>query len=122
LRWFHFGSIEQDGSSLYLTRAQKVSSVEVPKILLSIGGGEIAHFLEWVDFSGNSVQPPLAPLTDPTNGLTFPNFDVTVNPLLQDKPDIPGCVRVYQPESAALRADPANLSGPDRCGGRQLSH
>lgn len=80
---FHFGSIEQGGSSLYPTLAQKVSSVEVLKILLSIGGDEIAHFLEWVDFSGNSVQPPLAPLTDPTNGLTFPNFDLTVNPLLQ---------------------------------------
>jgi hypothetical protein len=45
--------------------------------------------VEWVDFSGNGVQPPLAPFTDPTNGLTFPNFDVIepggtrVNPLLQ---------------------------------------
>jgi hypothetical protein len=41
-----------------------------------------------VDFSGNSVQPPLAPLTDPTNRLTFPNFDAIdakggVNPKLQ---------------------------------------
>jgi hypothetical protein len=50
------------------------------------GGDEIAHFLEWVDFSGNSVQPPLAPLTDPTNGLTFPNFDLTVKPLLETNP------------------------------------
>ena len=80
---FHFASIEQGGSSLYLTLAQKVSSIEVLKIMLSIGGDEIAHFLEWVDFSGNSVQPPVAPVTDPTNGLTFPNFDATVNPLLQ---------------------------------------
>jgi hypothetical protein len=29
------------------------------------------------------VQPPIAPLTDPTNGLTFPNFDETFNPALQ---------------------------------------
>jgi len=49
----------------------------------SNGGDEICHFLEWVDFSGNGVQPPVAPLTDPTNGLTFPNFDATPNPLLQ---------------------------------------
>lgn len=107
---FHFGSIEQGGSSLYPTLAQKVSSVEVLKILLSIGGDEIAHFLEWVDFSGNSVQPPLAPLTDPTNGLTFPNFDATVNPLLQTNlifpvpcefisPDLPRCA-VIRPTSA----------------------
>jgi len=80
---FHFGSIEQGGSSLYFTLAQKVSSLEVLRILLSIGGDEIAHFLEWVDFSGNSVQPPIAPLKDPTNGLIFPNFDKTVDPLLQ---------------------------------------
>ncbi len=80
---FHFGTIEQGGSSLYSTLAQKVSSVEVLKIVLSIGGDEVAHFLEWVDFAGNSVQPPVAPLA-PANGLPgFPNFDLTVNPLLQ---------------------------------------
>jgi hypothetical protein len=80
---FHFGFIEQGGSSLYATLSQKVSSPEVLKITLGIGGDEICHFLEWVDFSGNSVQPPVAPVTDPTTGLTFPNFDVTQNPLLQ---------------------------------------
>jgi ferritin-like protein len=80
---FHFGMIEQTGTSLYAVLAQKATNAEVLKILLSIGGDEIMHFLEWVDFSGNGVQPPLAPLTDPTNGLTFPNFDVTVNPALQ---------------------------------------
>jgi hypothetical protein len=80
---FHFGSIEQGGSSLYLTLSQKVSSLEVLKITMSIGGDEICHFLEWVDFSGNGVQPPIAPFTDPTNGLTFPNFNSPPNPLLQ---------------------------------------
>jgi hypothetical protein len=80
---FHFASIEQGGSSLYPTLGQNVSNVEVLRIVMSIGGDEVAHFLEWVDFAGNSVQPPVAPLTDPTNGLTFPNFDATPNPLLQ---------------------------------------
>jgi hypothetical protein len=81
---FHFGSIEQGGSSLYATLSHKVSSLEVLKITVSIGGDEVAHFLEWVDFAGNGVQPPVAPFTDPTNGLTFPNFDATPqNPLLQ---------------------------------------
>jgi hypothetical protein len=80
---FHFGTIEQGGSSLYATLGQKVSSVEVLKITMSIGGDEVAHFLEWVDFAGNSVQPPVAPLAA-ANGLpAFPNFDATVNPLLQ---------------------------------------
>ncbi|MGA2695083.1 MAG: ferritin-like domain-containing protein [Terriglobales bacterium] len=80
---FHFAFIEQGGSSLYATMAQKVSDPQVLKIVLSIGGDEVAHFLEWVDFAGNGVQPPVAPFTDPTNGLMFPNFNATGNPLLQ---------------------------------------
>jgi hypothetical protein len=71
---FHFGFIEQGGSSLYAALSQKVSSREVLKITLGIGGDEIAHFLEWVDFSGNGVQAPVAPFTDDASGLTFPNF------------------------------------------------
>jgi hypothetical protein len=80
---FHFGFIEQAGSSLYATLSQKVHSAEVLKITLSIGGDELCHFLEWVDFAGNAVQPTVAPLAA-ANGLpAFPNFDATVNPLLQ---------------------------------------
>jgi hypothetical protein len=71
---FHFASIEQGGTSLYASFAQHAASSEVLEILLGIGGDEVAHFLEWVDFAGNAVQRPVAPLTDPTNGLTFPNF------------------------------------------------
>ena len=106
---FHFGFIEQAGSSLYATLSQKVSSREVLQITLSIGGDEICHFLEWVDFSGNGVQPPIAPFTDPTNGLTFPNFNSPPNPLLQTNlifpvpcefisPDLPLCA-VIRPTS-----------------------
>src|SRR5580693_7066429 len=79
---FHFGYIEQGGSSLYAALSQKVTSLEVLKITLGIGGDEIAHFLEWVDFAGNGVQPPVAPVSD--EGLTFPNFFVTPGtPLFQ---------------------------------------
>ncbi|MBV9157337.1 MAG: hypothetical protein JO097_13820 [Acidobacteriaceae bacterium] len=78
---FHFGFIEQGGSSLYQALSQKVSSLEVLKITLGIGGDEIAHFLEWVDFSGNAVQVPVAPVSD--EGLTFPNFFNPLNPLIQ---------------------------------------
>jgi len=76
---FHFGYIEQGGSSLYQALGQKVSSLEVLKITLGIGGDEVAHFLEWVDFAGNGVQAPVAPVTD--GGLTFPDF--FTNPPLQ---------------------------------------
>src|SRR5580693_6085600 len=78
---FHFGYIEQGGSSLYASMSQKVTDPEVLEITLGIGGDEIAHFLEWVDFSGNGVQGPVAPFTDPISGLSFPNF--FTNPPLQ---------------------------------------
>jgi hypothetical protein len=71
---FHFGMIEQGGSSLYAAMSQKVSDPEVLEITLGIGGDEIAHFLEWVDFAGNGVQQPVAPFTDPISGLSFPDF------------------------------------------------
>jgi TAT (twin-arginine translocation) pathway signal sequence len=71
---FHFGAIEQGGTSLYATLSQKVTSAEVLRITLSIGGDEIAHFLEWVDFAGNGVQQPVAPFKDAITGLSFPDF------------------------------------------------
>jgi hypothetical protein len=71
---FHFGYIEQGGSSLYASMSQKVTDPQVLEITLGIGGDEIAHFLEWVDFAGNGVQAPVAPFTDPISGLTFPDF------------------------------------------------
>jgi hypothetical protein len=80
---FHFGYIEQGGSSLYAVMSQKVQDPEVLSVTLGIGGDEIAHFLEWVDFSGNGVQPPVAPFTDSISGLTFPNFFSPLNPAIQ---------------------------------------
>src|SRR5580698_5828207 len=80
---FHFGYIEQGGSSLYGSLIQKATDLEVVKLLFGIGGDEVAHFLEWVDFSGNAVQSPVAPFTDSISGLTFPNFFDPLNPLIQ---------------------------------------
>jgi hypothetical protein len=80
---FHFGQIEQGGTSLYAALSQKVTDPEVLQITLGIGGDEIAHFLEWVDFAGNGVQAPVAPFTDHKTGLRFPNFFSPLNPLIQ---------------------------------------
>jgi hypothetical protein len=80
---FHFGYIEQGGSSLYAAMSQKVTDPEVLEITLGIGGDEIAHFLEWVDFAGNGVQAPVAPFADSVSGLKFPNFFSPLNPLIQ---------------------------------------
>ena len=67
---FHFGTIEQGGTSLYPSLAQRVSDPEVLRILLSIGPTETMHFQTWADKAGNAP-----PLTDPTNGLVFPNLN-----------------------------------------------
>jgi hypothetical protein len=75
---FHFAFIEQGGSSLYPTMALKVTDAEVLRIVLSIGGVEIDHFGLWHDKAGNAVSKPLAPLTDPETGVTFP--DLNSNP------------------------------------------
>ena len=72
---FHFAMIEQGGSSLYPSLAQRVSSKEVLRILLSIGPTETMHFQTWHDKAGNAVSPPLAPLTDPKDkSLVFPDL------------------------------------------------
>jgi len=80
---FHFGQIEQGGTSLYAALSQKVTDPEVLQITLGIGGDEIAHFLEWVDFAGNGVQAPVAPFSDHLSGLKFPNFFNPDNPTTQ---------------------------------------
>jgi len=73
---FHFAFIEQGGSSLYPSLAQRVSDVEVLRILLSIGPTETSHFQTWHDKAGNAVQPTLGPLADPDDpGLTFGNLN-----------------------------------------------
>jgi len=70
---FHFAFIEQGGSSLYPALAQKVTNLEVLRVLLSIGASEIMHFQTWHDKAGNAP-----PLTD--GNLTFPPFDGSVDP------------------------------------------
>src|SRR6202030_699474 len=67
---FHFATIEQGGNSLYPSMAQRATSVEVLRILLSIGPTEAMHLQTWHDKAGNAP-----PLKDPTNGLEFPNLD-----------------------------------------------
>ena len=67
---FHMPTIEQGGSSLYPSMAQRATSVEVLRILISIGPTETMHFQTWSDKAGNAP-----PLTDPTNGLVFPDLN-----------------------------------------------
>jgi hypothetical protein len=71
---FHFAFIEQAGTSLYATLSQRVSSPEVLRITISIGGSEIMHFQVWHDKAGNAVA-----LTDNQPGGTLTFVDLAHN-------------------------------------------
>jgi Ferritin-like domain len=108
---FHFAWIEQAGTSVYASLAQRVTHDEVLRILLSIGGTEIMHFQTWQDKAGNAP-----PLTDPTNGLVFPDLnadgELTQTNLIMPEPTIflnrtfPICsiIRPTETDGAAARA------------------
>src|SRR5438874_795275 len=72
---FHFPTIEQGGSSLYPSLAQRATNVEVLRILISIGPTETMHFQTWSDTAGNA--PPLRAV-DPVTGVRveFPDLEV----------------------------------------------
>jgi hypothetical protein len=108
---FHFAWVEQGGTSLYAALAQRVTHNEVLRILLSIGGTEIMHFQTWQDKAGNAP-----PLTDPTNGLVFPDLnadgELTQTNLIMPEPTIfldrsfPICsiIRPTETDGAAMGA------------------
>ncbi len=75
---FHFAFIEQGGSSLYPTLAQKASNLEVLRILLSIGPSETMHFQTWQDKAGNAL-----PVSDTDNGPGGTGATVTFSTLSQ---------------------------------------
>jgi ferritin-like protein len=108
---FHFGTIEQGGSSLYPSLAQRVTHAEVLRILLAIGPAETMHFQIWHDTAGNAPA-----LTDPTNGLVFPDLEslgelfepghVMPEPTVFLSRDLPKCsiVRPTNTRGAAMAA------------------
>jgi hypothetical protein len=71
---FHMATIEQGGNSLYPAMAQRASSVEVLRILISIGPTETMHFQTWSDKAGNAPQ---LTAKDPVTGVsvTFPDLN-----------------------------------------------
>ena len=99
---FHFAFIEQGGASLYSTMALKASSLEVLRIVVSIGGVEVNHFAIWHDAAGNSVAQPLAGVVDPETHVSFPDLnahggEATQTNLVMPEPcefirkDLPDC-------------------------------
>ena len=73
---FHFATIEQGGTSLYPSLAQRVHDKEVLQVVLSIGPTEAMHFQTWQDKAGNAT--PLTD-TDPVTGSVVTFVDLTTN-------------------------------------------
>lgn len=110
---FHFAFIEQGGTSLYPALAQRVTDVEVLRVLLSIGPTESMHFQTWHDKAGNAPA-----VTDGT--LVFPDLEsgqfatdeLFEKSLIMPEPctflqtDFPACsiVRPTATAGAAMRA------------------
>src|SRR5712691_6252354 len=67
---FHFAFIEGGGTSLYPSLAQGVTHPEVLFFFINTATTETMHFQTWQDKAGNAP-----PLTDPTNGLVFPDLN-----------------------------------------------
>jgi hypothetical protein len=67
---WHMATIEQGGNSLYPAMAQRATSVETLRILISIGPTETMHFQTWSDLAGDAP-----PITDSQSGLTFPDLN-----------------------------------------------
>jgi hypothetical protein len=72
---FQIPTVEQGGGSLRLAMAQRATGVEVLRLLISMGPIELMHFQAWSKTAGGA-----RPLTDPTNGLTFPDLNSGVDP------------------------------------------
>jgi hypothetical protein len=67
--------VEQGGGSLRMALAQRATSVEVLRLLISMGPIESMHFQTMSATAGNAP-----PVTDPTNGLTFPDLNGGLDP------------------------------------------
>jgi hypothetical protein len=101
--------------------ALKASSLEVLRIVISIGGVETNHFSLWHDKAGNAVAQPLAGVTDPVTGLHFPDLNqrhseaVQTNLILPEPTQflsrrLPAC-SIVRPTSDALAGARAAIRG-----------
>jgi hypothetical protein len=86
---FHFCFIEQGGTSLYPSLAQRAQDPEVLRILLSIGPTETMHFQTWQDKAGNANTNPNGPPANPPFTVHDPvnNSDVTFFDLHFNQPE-----------------------------------
>jgi Ferritin-like domain len=104
---FHFGTIEQGGSSLYDAMAVKVTDLTVLRIVTSIGGTEVFHFAIWSDSAGNVPPVKVPGLVFPDIGTEFEGDPLRQKSLIMPEPtqfinaSFPLC-SVIRPTSLAL--------------------
>jgi hypothetical protein len=108
---FHFPTIEQGGNSLYPSMAQRATSREVLRILISIGPTETMHFQTWQDKAGNA---PALTAVDPVThvSVTFPDLsnggELLQNNLIMPEPcpflsrDLPPCSIIRPTETKGI--------------------
>jgi hypothetical protein len=108
---FHFPTIEQGGTSLYPSMAQRATHREVLRILISIGPTETMHFQTWQDKAGNA---PALTAVDPVTGVsvTFPDLsdggELLQNNLIMPEPcpflsrDLPPCSIIRPTETKSI--------------------
>src|ERR1700760_4349373 len=103
-----FAFIEQGGTSLYPTLAQKVTNLEVLRVLLSIGPSETMHFQTWQDKAGNAL-----PLTDVDNGPGGTGATVTFTDLTQAQGETdPESLNGDTLQSNLIMPEPAHFIDP----------
>jgi hypothetical protein len=113
---FHFAFIEEGGSSLYPTLAQKVSNLEVLRILLSIGPTETSHFQTWHDKAGNAPAVTDGALVFPDLGsAAFSGEDLKKNLIMPEpcqfiRKMLPPC-SIIRPTAAAGGGAVAAIEG-----------
>jgi hypothetical protein len=108
---FHFGSIEQGGSSLYTSLLPKATNPDVIRILAGIGGTEVAHFTVWHDKAGNAPAVTVGSLVFPDLS-TFSGDESKQTNLIMPEPckflraDLPACsvIRAGSTENAGAMA------------------
>jgi hypothetical protein len=115
---FHFGTIEQGGSSLYNAMSVKVSDLTVLRIVTSIGGTEVYHFAIWSDGAGNAPKVKVPGLTFPDIEEEFDGDPLRQKSLIMPEPcqfldaSLPHCsvIRPTAPENAGAVAAVTGLT------------
>jgi hypothetical protein len=101
---FHMPTIEQGGNSLYPSMAQRATSVEVLRILISIGPTETMHFQTWSD---KAVQCTTPDRSNKWTGVSRSEFSSLWGRNLSNQSDHARTLSLPKPKSTSVLDHPA---------------